>query len=59
MQLIVNLLLSILGLLSLIFGIVGVGVMTVFWRIAHVIIGILMLWGALPYVLDVLLPPKR
>lgn len=58
-QFIVNLIVAVLGLLSVIFGAVGVGVMNTFWRILHIIIGILMVWCGAPLVLDRLLPPKR
>lgn len=61
MQLLVNLIVAILGLLSLIFGLVGVGVMTTFWRVGHVVVGILMIWCAAPLILDRFLPhnPRR
>lgn len=57
--LVVNLLVALVGFLSLIFGIVGVGVMTWVWRILHVLIGLLLLLSVMPYLLDHFFPPKK
>lgn len=56
--LIVNILVALIGLVSIAFGAIGVGVMNVFWRVLHVVIGILMVWCAAPYVLDRFLPRR-
>lgn len=54
LQIVVYGIIGISGLLSFIFGLVGVGVMTMFWRIMHILLGAVLILGALPHVLDFL-----
>ena len=51
MKVVVNVLVGILGLGSIIFGIIGFNGMDTFWRVAHVVAGILMMVAAVPLVL--------
>lgn len=57
-----NILVALLGVLSVLFGLIGVGVMNWFWRILHVLMGAAIVYCVAPYLItqiNKLLPPDR